>query len=465
MFTSYMSHNIKNTPNITYDAKGERVYKLTSDKGGMEFDGDKVHAYFIWSDATLYPNPYLTITPTGYTKHYYANSERLSTVLGEGGWFLMSRDAISDLTQDEEHDIGHAFERYSELFPLGLPSAVLTKNKDIDEQVVQDLQYDCPQETLVSIDLDCTMNPNALYSRMYRNLAVNGTETNVYYTHNDHLGSASWITDRYAHPTQYLHYLPYGQLLANQSPSGYDERFKFIGKERDWESGYDYFGARYYISPFLHWMSVDPLSDEDPGISPYAYCRWNPVRLVDRNGKEWLTDDDAKQASEYIEKMRGQMTMYMQILMEYGNEEQNNDIKDYIYDLRQRIRCLRGGISELQQMGETKEQSFTYKSSDDSSAGYTEIDPTTGTINMAVPKGNDALGVHESSHGYDFWKNRVTAMESELKAYQRQYSFDQTSMPKSVNLSGNVTRFDMITPSYIIGIYDNNHQFPYLYLK
>ena len=90
----------KNAGYYGYDAKGERVYKLTSNKGGMEFDGDKVQAYFTWSDATLYPNPYLTITPTGYTKHYYANSERLSTVLGEGGWFLMSKDAISDLTQD-----------------------------------------------------------------------------------------------------------------------------------------------------------------------------------------------------------------------------------------------------------------------------------------------------------------------------------------------------------------------------
>ena len=68
--------------------------------------------------------------------------------------------------------------------------------------------------------------------------------------------------------------------------SGYDERFKFIGKERDVESGYDFFGARSYCSPFKHWLSPDPLSDKDPGISPYAYCRWNPVRLVDPDGKE-----------------------------------------------------------------------------------------------------------------------------------------------------------------------------------
>ena len=113
----------------------------------------------------------------------------------------------------------------------------------------------------------------------------------IYYTHNDHLGSASWITRYDGKPIQYIHYLPYGQLLANQMSSGYDERFKFIGKERDVESGYDFFGARSYCSPFKHWLSPDPLSDKDPGISSYAYCRWNPVRNIDIDGADWYEDD------------------------------------------------------------------------------------------------------------------------------------------------------------------------------
>jgi len=72
----------------------------------------------------------------------------------------------------------------------------------------------------------------------------------------------------------------------------YDERYKFIGKERDWESGYDYFGARYYIAPFLHWMSVDPLADKYPGISPYAYCAWNPVARKDLYGLDIYRYDE-----------------------------------------------------------------------------------------------------------------------------------------------------------------------------
>ena len=59
------------------------------------------------------------------------------------------------------------------------------------------------------------------------------------------------------------------------------------GKERDSETGFSYFGARYYDSDLMTgWLSVDPMSDKYPGLSPYAYCAWNPVRLVDPDGEE-----------------------------------------------------------------------------------------------------------------------------------------------------------------------------------
>ncbi len=59
------------------------------------------------------------------------------------------------------------------------------------------------------------------------------------------------------------------------------------GKEKDWESGFHYYGARYYWSEIMTgWLSVDPMMDKYPGISPYAYCEWNPVLFVDPNGKE-----------------------------------------------------------------------------------------------------------------------------------------------------------------------------------
>ena len=35
------------------------------------------------------------------------------------------------------------------------------------------------------------------------------------------------------------------------------------------------------------WLSVDPMADKYPSISPYAYCAWNPVKLVDQDGMEF----------------------------------------------------------------------------------------------------------------------------------------------------------------------------------
>ena len=32
------------------------------------------------------------------------------------------------------------------------------------------------------------------------------------------------------------------------------------------------------------WLSVDPMADKYPSISPYAYCAWNPLSFIDRNG-------------------------------------------------------------------------------------------------------------------------------------------------------------------------------------
>ena len=63
--------------------------------------------------------------------------------------------------------------------------------------------------------------------------------------------------------------------------------FEFTGKELDEETGYGYFGARYYDPTLLTgWTAVDPMADKYPSLSPYNYCAWNPMKLVDPDGRE-----------------------------------------------------------------------------------------------------------------------------------------------------------------------------------
>ena len=61
----------------------------------------------------------------------------------------------------------------------------------------------------------------------------------------------------------------------------------FSAKERDAETGLSYFGARYYSSDLSVWLSIDPMSDKYPSLSPYTYCADNPVKLVDPNGEDY----------------------------------------------------------------------------------------------------------------------------------------------------------------------------------
>ena len=58
----------------------------------------------------------------------------------------------------------------------------------------------------------------------------------------------------------------------------------FSAKEKDTETGLSYFGSRYYSSDLSIWLSVDPMSDKYPSLSPYAYCANNPIKIVDPDG-------------------------------------------------------------------------------------------------------------------------------------------------------------------------------------
>ena len=66
----------------------------------------------------------------------------------------------------------------------------------------------------------------------------------------------------------------------------------FTGKETDCETGLSYFGARYYDPTLLtSWTAIDPMSDKYPRLSPYNYCAWNPMKVIDPNGCDTFNID------------------------------------------------------------------------------------------------------------------------------------------------------------------------------
>ena len=108
----------------------------------------------------------------------------------------------------------------------------------------------------------------------------------------DWLGTQRATTDAYGVAQGTCLGLPYGDVMSCSNPP--DPHY-FTGKERDAESGNDYFGARYYNSSMGRFISPDHLfvdqHPEDPqSWNLYAYVRNNPLVMLDPNGLGCLFD-------------------------------------------------------------------------------------------------------------------------------------------------------------------------------
>ena len=196
-------------------------------------------------------------------------------MIGDGGLLL----AANHISNEQRSLIKDGF--YRSFKPTAFQYEK-TPNIDIEGKHQSQLEYACGYIDQANLYLMSNYPMLEPMMQIWQN--SNECRNEIYYTHGDHLGSASWITNAGGKPIQYIHYAPYGELIANQKTIGYDERFKFTGKERDAETGYDYFGARFYDYRKGFWNSVDPLADKYPGNTPYLYCNGNPIMLVDPNG-------------------------------------------------------------------------------------------------------------------------------------------------------------------------------------
>lgn len=118
----------------------------------------------------------------------------------------------------------------------------------------------------------------------------------VRYYHLDGLGSVRAVTNQAGVVVERHDYLPYGEECttgpcASNPGVGAGQPRKFTGKERDAETGLDYFGARYYGSKIGRFTTVDPLYTwQENLVDPqrwnrYAYARNNPLKYVDPDGK------------------------------------------------------------------------------------------------------------------------------------------------------------------------------------
>jgi len=131
-----------------------------------------------------------------------------------------------------------------------------------------------------------------------------------WFYHSDHLSSTGYVTDANGEIVEHLSYFPYGETWV-QEKSSLPIAYQFTAKELDEETGYYYFGARYYDPRVSTWVSADPalgrylpkasdFSGErefNPrklhgmggiytsiNLATYAYAQSNPMTLTDPDG-------------------------------------------------------------------------------------------------------------------------------------------------------------------------------------
>lgn len=81
------------------------------------------------------------------------------------------------------------------------------------------------------------------------------------------------------------YYYPYGLPTAMSSHPEVN-RYKYGGKELETRHGlnlYD-FEARWHDPQTARFLQPDPMADDYPWLSPYAYCAGNPIRNIDPTG-------------------------------------------------------------------------------------------------------------------------------------------------------------------------------------
>lgn len=120
---------------------------------------------------------------------------------------------------------------------------------------------------------------------------INADTTRNYYL-KDHLGSIRVVLNSTNTVVSAQDYDAWGYQLENRSYNSTAMKYDFTGKERDNETSYDYFGARYYDSRIGRWGQVDPMTAKYLSWNPYNYSLTNPISLLDENGLDVIISGD-----------------------------------------------------------------------------------------------------------------------------------------------------------------------------
>ncbi|MGC4128717.1 MAG: toxin TcdB middle/N-terminal domain-containing protein [Bergeyella sp.] len=316
-----------------YDAGGTRALKSEGSSRLVLINGDlnvaaqqriPIRTNTVMGAYTYYPNGYAVVSGSQLNKHYYIGSNKIAAKVSS----LPSHEFIVDTTT-ELNALSDALK--AEADTLASEAGYPAIDWGLTAISAAETEEDCSNNILNLAKIFRKTHNTVCYNKLmsgYSDALLNGTvcdywnnfklddcminqpteelEYQTYWLHPDHLGSSSVITNAKGATTNWYEYMPFGEMLMEQSSGDYNNVYKYNGKELDEATQLYYYGARYFDPYRNFWLSVDPLAIYQPvmetqfygdgqhnggvfnsgNLNPYIYCYQNPVILVDPNGKQ-----------------------------------------------------------------------------------------------------------------------------------------------------------------------------------
>lgn len=308
-----------------YDATGERSLKSEGNARNIFTNGNvrPGRPRTTMEPYTYYPNGYTVVNGAQLSKHYYIGSNKVAakvTNLPSHGFASEETPTLYELSGLSMGEVEGMIRE------AGYPPVAWA---NLDDSTLE-TEETCSNAVLAA---SANFHPKTnCYKRLmdgYNNALMNGTvceywhnfqlddcmidqpidevqEYQTYWVHPDHLGSGSVITNQLGTTTNWYEYMPFGEMLMEQSSGDYNNVYKYNGKELDEATGLYYYGARYYDPNTSVWLSVDPLAIYHPvnetefygdgqhnggvfnsgNLNAYIYCYQNPIKYIDPNGKQ-----------------------------------------------------------------------------------------------------------------------------------------------------------------------------------
>ena len=202
------------------------------------------------------------------------------------------------------------------------------------------------------------------------------------------------------------------------------------------------------------WLSVDPLADKYPYISPYAYCNWNPVKNIDPDGMYFDEANEiiAQKIEEHIQARKNGTTC------DYKVSKLNKtlrDISDMRKDRNHGFYFIQNDSEEARNYGIDVGGGVCVISQDESKIGI--ISNITSLQFIVL----DETIVHEVRHGGQIARGELVLEKNysnynyrhEIDAYKAQWSYFGLCLPTKKNVNGQtITSPSQINKNFIYSI-------------